>query len=949
MLSDILLFCKESRANMDKKYSKIFLSPYYIFVEKKIMNLFLSMNGGFSDHIIEDVVYQVVEYAHNHYLKYAYFYEFKLAKDAGLLEGVTEEERNNYYIENLSSDKEWIIYFFEKYPKLLNLLDSYTSQILSYLSDFLKRIISDNDVLDRKFQLKDTHIEKIILFLGDLHNGKCVSALQFFNGQKIYYKPRSASNEIFLCDFLNYLNNNGLCIRLRVPSYIDCISYSWHLHVEYETMQNKDDISEYFDNLGRIQCLFYLIGAQDIIPDNILCIGNCPYIIDCESLIMKQCKYLDGDMITEYLQNSVLRTGILPDWMFNGANERTQISSLLFKFSGKNTHLPMIDGEAISITSETLSNFVEGFCLTYDFFSHNKPLIYKYFQTFDFSSVRTRILLHPTVIYTFLFREFITPPYLHGEKDIEDLIASIVKFETYGENTKVLIDSIKSQLEEGNIPYYYIDVNGDSLMSLPCNVVAPKWIPKEQTSIQPILHRVSSLSKSDLSIQVNLIKETINFFLDVTDDKRHIIKKIIPYNGMSNDIEKNEVLIAINKLESMISDRMLEFGDEIGFVSRTRNIYDARFQICLMNNSIYDGMAGICLFYRTLYDYSLNPRHLNISKKIQKTICKNYRKDLQNLENDFEIQDIPLAPLSGITSLLYLMELYPDDFYEESLYQYIVKKVKSMIPYTIQYDYMSGLAGLILFVSKSNLMDENDKSFIIKYSGERLLQLAQTNSDNMLCWTYLDGNKATGKDEMILGGFAHGSASVAAAFLHAYLYVKDKNFLIAFKKALRHDRSFYSEALQGWYDGRDKQRKHDSGSWCHGAAGIALSRLIITSLGYKDELIDRELGIAKIKVRDRLGGNLCICHGTLGNIEILKAILGALNENDDITIPWVQSIIKHINSGEDIVCGDDNVNSQIGLYMGISGIGYQLLRFLDWKKVPSIMGLEINSSIPYLH
>lgn len=948
MLSDILLFCKENGYIMDKKYDKIFLSPYYMYVEKKIMNLFFSIDCKFSETIIEDVVYQVVEYVHNHYLKCVYVYEFKLAREVGLLIGDTEEEQNIYYIETLSSDKEWIIYFFEKYPKLLNLLDSYTSQVLNYLEEFFKRIISDYDVL-RKFQLDSTYIEKITLFLGDLHNGKCVSVLQFFNGQKVYYKPRNASNETFLCDFLNYLNSKGLYIRLKLPNYIDCDNYSWHLHVKYEAMQNKDDISEYFDNLGRIQCLFYIIGSQDIIPDNILCIGNCPYIIDCESLIMKQYKYLDGDMITEYLQRSVLRTGILPDWMFNGADERTQISSLLFMFSGQNTHLPMIDGEAISITGATLYNFVEGFRLAYDFFSHNKQLINEYFQAYDFSGVRTRILLHPTVIYTFLFREFITPPYLHNEKDIKDLIVQIVRPETYGESSKILVDSIKRQLEEGNIPYYYIDVNGDSLMALPCKKVVSEWISNQQKGIQPILDKILHLSESDLFIQVNLIKETINFFLDVTDDKRHIMKKITLNKNVSNNIEKNEVLIAVNKLEKMISDRMLEFDDEIGFVSRTRNIYDARFQICLMNNSIYDGMAGICLFYRTLYDFSSNFRHLDLSKKIQKTICENYIKDLQNLENDFEIQDIPLAPLSGITSLLYLMELYPSDFYDESLYKYVVEKVKDLIPHTIQYDYMSGLSGLILFVSKCNLMDEKDKSQILKCSGERLLQLSHINNDNMLCWTYLDGNKATGKNEMVLGGFAHGSASIAVALLYVYLCGKDEKFLLASKRTLKHDRSFYSETLKGWYDGRDEQHKHDSGSWCHGAAGIALSRLMFSSLGYKDELIDCELSVAKVKVMDRLGGNLCICHGTLGNIEMLKAIISALNDNSDIVTLWVQSIIKYINSGGEIFCGDDNVNSQIGLYMGISGIGYQLLRFLDWKNVPSIMALEISPSISYLH
>ncbi len=51
-------------------------------------------------------------------------------------------------------------------------------------------------------------------------------------------------------------------------------------------MKNSDSINEYYYNLGKIQALLYLLGAQDIIPDNLIVIGNCPYIIDSESVVV---------------------------------------------------------------------------------------------------------------------------------------------------------------------------------------------------------------------------------------------------------------------------------------------------------------------------------------------------------------------------------------------------------------------------------------------------------------------------------------------------------------------------------------------------------------------------------------------------------------------------------------------------------------------------------------
>ena len=51
-----------------------------------------------------------------------------------------------------------------------------------------------------------------------------------------------------------------------------------------------------------------------------------------------------------------------------------------------------------------------------------------------------------------------------------------------------------------------------------------------------------------------------------------------------------------------------------------------------------------------------------------------------------------------------------------------------------------------------------------------------------------------------------------------------------------------------------------------------------------------------------------------------------------------------ISKDQDIICGDDNRNSQVGLFMGFAGIGYQLLKFYDWKNIPSILCLEIAHS-----
>ena len=163
----------------------------------------------------------------------------------------------------------------------------------------------------------------------------------------------------------------------------------------------------------------------------------------------------------------------------------------------------------------------------------------------------------------------------------------------------------------------------------------------------------------------------------------------------------------------------------------------------------------------------------------------------------------------------------------------------------------------------------------------------------------------------------------------------------AFKHSLLHDRSFYSDKIQGWIDGRNTSYEEDSGSWCHGATGIALSRLILASEGFSDKIMMKELNVAIKQVEKRIGYNLSVCHGSMGNLEILHLLS---MRNDTKALKWVNSIATEISKGQDVICGDDNRNSQVGLFMGFAGIGYQLLKFYDWNKVPSILCLEISRS-----
>lgn len=941
MLLDELLKISDLFANNDleKDYSNVFFAPYYQYIESQVESSLSKINKEFSAKFSGDIAFQVVSYVYKNYFKYIYTFEYQLAKQNKLFQERNNSEGINDFITKISCSREWIEYLFEKYPILYNIINDYSIHILDYISEIILHFLQDSDVLLKVFGVNSDSLESIQLFKGDLHDWRCVSLLEFKNGTAIYYKPRNANNEEFLQSMITELNKSGLDITLGIPNFISKKNYSWHLHI-CGNGSCSINMPEYCYNWGKLQCMFYVLGTQDIIPDNILYNQGIPYIIDCESIVLRPYHYHDGNALSVYLQKSVLKTGILPDWMFDDANQRTSISSVLFRFKGGNKHLPHTSKDYYSMSRENIGDFISGFSNAYAFFSNNKQSILTWISNSRIDELYSRVLIHPTMIYSCLLNEQMTPEYLAGVKNLQPLLSSLVHKRVYGTHTKSITESIKKQIVSGNIPYFYSIGNKACLYSGTMYNVCYDFY-RCPNNTEWIADKLESLSNQDLKYQCNIIKETLKFYFDITEDRVQYIEPE-KFSEFPKNVSYIEAALGIYK---RIENYEIQVGDLIGYVGKTKCLYDGAFQIALHNNSIYDGVSGLCIFFMTLYYHTHDENLLYKAKALFRQMCNDIESINISVE---ECKDIPISPLTGITGVIYLMECFHSDLYHEPTYTFIINKLKEIIPLTKQYDYMSGITGLICLLFQAKLINNTEKMELISLCGKRLLELGNI-SNGMMSWTYLDGSKYTVQRTMILGGYSHGSASICVAFYLLYLTTKDTLYKDAFKMALKHDRSFFSEEIGGWIDGRDPENKIDSGSWCHGSAGIALSRLQLLSLGYKDSIINKELDIAVSQIKKRLSGNLSICHGVMGNIEILHA-LENLGYKVDVDLSLCErKIIHDILNKSSIWCGDDDFDSLIGLFMGIAGVGYQLLRVYSWEKVPSVMSLEINTKNIYMH
>lgn len=204
------------------------------------------------------------------------------------------------------------------------------------------------------------------------------------------------------------------------------------------------------------------------------------------------------------------------------------------------------------------------------------------------------------------------------------------------------------------------------------------------------------------------------------------------------------------------------------------------------------------------------------------------------------------------------------------------------------------------------------------------------------------------RDNLI--GFSHGTAGVAYALLELYRETNEAGYLRAAEDALRYERQFFNSDVGNWPDFREESQRPVRRSppsyktfWCHGAPGIALSRLrayqITGNDVYKEEAeialnTTRAAIVAAMESR-RLEYSLC--HGLPGNADVLISgyrVLGSARTDDIHLAGQAAGAIAQFRDVE-----------IPGLMLGLAGVGYFFLRLCN-SEIPSVLLLPVASDLP---
>jgi lantibiotic modifying enzyme len=246
-------------------------------------------------------------------------------------------------------------------------------------------------------------------------------------------------------------------------------------------------------------------------------------------------------------------------------------------------------------------------------------------------------------------------------------------------------------------------------------------------------------------------------------------------------------------------------------------------------------------------------------------------------------------------------------------------------------DVMDGAAGCALSLGAlATVRPTSALHELLRLCGERLRATAQPMAVG--CgWPSADGPPLT--------GLSHGAAGIAWALQTIADATGSPDLAQLAAAALSYERTRFVAERGNWLDLRADPPRFMT-AWCHGAAGIGLSRLQLPASSSDPQLRAEIAAAVSTTLREGWGRSHTLCHGDLGNLELLLQA-GAR----DMLPDWQTTVYRLAarvlaDEPRGWQCGLSVALETPGLMVGLAGIGYGLLRLAAPATVPAVLTFD---------
>jgi type 2 lantibiotic biosynthesis protein LanM len=850
--------------------------------------------------------------------------ELNIKKLEGKLTGSTPEERfKSFLIIQFKNDDNFLS-FYSEYIVLARLLSQKTISFVKNIKQSIQHYIHDQEIIDNDFKMNGL-IKYIKPGMGDTHQGgKTVIEFVFDSNQSIFYKPKNLIVSKAYNNLVEWINKHSELLDFPTVKTIYRDSYAWEIKINKEECNSGEQVKRFYKRFGQITGLMHCLRGGDFHFENIIANGESPVIIDLETLVQQHPPFKLPDIasITAKYESmeSVIFTCLLPNRIYNSPEDNVGIDMSALKgddqtlpykmlvpdhhgtdemtytlkevvMQGGDENIPVLNNQLMDY-SDYKQYIYTGFKATCEFMHLKIDQLLSNGLLETFAKTPVRVIPRPTLKYASILLESLHPDYLRNSLDRERML------ENMWSNIFKQKQIAKHEIEDmviGDIPIFFTIPESVDLTDSRGELIKDFF---DVSSYRKLVERIQNLTKEEIEQQLSWIKVAL------TDYKRKPSSKTRTFDSDLKRINQETLIEEAEKIgKYLIEDAYLsQDGRTIAWLDVIAG-NETEQHIEPLSTDFYDGLSGLALFYYYLYDVTREKRYMEIFMKIVNSLEENYPESF-----------VPSASTGSVSILQAICRIPLSNGYFDTILEKQIAAIEDNIENLDSYDYLTGTAGII-----------NSILYLLERSEDvRLKELVKKLGDKLV-------DQIHSVDiQNIMGGMSHGASGLSYVLFKLNSFIPNKTYNNMAIELLERDRDLFNEEQSAWLDKRHDQTKC-SHLWCHGSTGIGISRLLISRY-YTDDMLSREVSIAANNLWKQ-GYKLddCLCHGNMGDLELF-----ILMENDHKDTLVSQLLNDMYKNGEYHIRSLPGFAGK-GLFTGLAGVGYQLLRASNPKGIPSVL------------
>ena len=859
---------------------------------------------------------------------------------------------------------------FEQKPVLLRLIAVLTRQWIDTTRELIDRLAADLPAIRRELikAPADAKIVEIKSGVSDPHNGgRCVSILAFADGTHVVYKPKDLRLDLAWRHLVERFNQAGAPITLKTAQALSRNGYGWTEFIEHAGCVDAHDCDTFFRRAGAWLALLHCFAATDIHQENMIAASDHPVPIDLETILQPSAEeHKIGepeaqafDAAMEIVGNSVMTVGLLPAYGRSVDNNVFAMGGMtaewgariVIKWNHVNTdamrpakveepgagtpNLPHVNGRYAKL-GDHVDSFIAGFAEYSDFLMRQARDANSGALLEEFSGLTVRKVVRPTRFYYMLLRRLkdhrnMTDGAIWSAQ--ADFMARLADWDKAIDPLWPLQRAERAALVSLNVPYFITASDGASISDptgVSAHTAATSGFDRARTRLQ-------TLDENEIGWQIEVIRENLNQQSGLPTTRKR------DDNALAPAPDKAVFKAEADKIAAELAQDAVRRGRTAAWIGLDWLGDSEVFQLVCLGPDLYNGATGIALF---LAAHATVSGHAP-SAELAVAGLAHIRRNLNSRSAARFARSIGIGAATGLGSLVYgfcvIAKCIGDPVLVQDAEHAARLFTDELIAADKQLDVMGGAAGAILALLRMHRDTQSDDVLARAIRcGEHLLAQDRTGPAGHRSWI------GQGLGGLPLNGMSHGAAGFAYALASLAAVSGREQFADAAAECIAFEDQTYDPARHNWPDLRVPGQPLWPCQWCHGAPGIGMARLATARRVRANAALEAKLGGTLVaadidnaleSVKQAWPGQLdTLCCGTLGGIEFLceAADRAGAREISELAARRLGTVVANAASAGDYRWNSGKRQFNLGLFRGLAGVGYALLRQVD-RSLPNVL------------